>query len=906
MNKKIVFILAAIVPVLLFAIFINNTFATLKHHNIQMNLANDETQVQKIEAEITQRLVRSERDLAFLLTYFNQIKPTKGHENFSESIQPQLVEILPAFSKANPLYQKILIIDDSGSEISFDRDTESFSTERKNKAEIDYFKEAAEHKLGNAHMFFEGKSLTIARPIQDESGVLQGVLSFSLDSEDLIEALYPEDFKNKKIMVVADNGEYLINSKPGSREFSLDYSPEVFTQVRTIQSGYLELEKNKILTFMPVQLDDLQWFLLIENDKEILNHEITVLEWQLKGLFAIVFLFIAILIALRFAAVRRELQAEQLRQSNDELEILNAQLVENQTALEEQTAVVEELNALLEEDVVRIEEQKDLLNAITDSIKWGIAFTDPSNETLFINKLWRKYFPNYSPSAENLCGFGQYTDAKELIDSMVVGTENSEDVYRKLLESLGNFKDSYRLELIQTESHRHLRVKSLPCLAKNGRVIGRILVCSDITRYKEIDRLKSELISTVSHELRTPMSSIMGFSELLLTRELSQERARKYIEIIHNQAHRLTQLISDFLDIQRIQSGKLVFNKERVSMDEVIHQALDLFEEKEGYHVIFRKETEREFAVEADFDKVVQVISNLLSNAIKYSPQGGEILVGLSVEKEVLKVEVTDHGLGIPSEALPKLFTKFFRVDNDDRRKIGGTGLGLAICKEIIVAHGGEIWVESTFGQGSSFYFTLPLLKDNPLVQRNSQSEVIQFVEKDKKPGLTQDGEDMILLVEDDHSFAQLMQEILHQEGYKTLNIDNGIDAIKAVKKRRFKMVILDIVLQGDLTGWDVLKALKADPHTASLPVIISSIYEHKKLQKDGIQEYLPKPFKPEDLLKVVKKVAQEELDSKMMMYSSKEIQEYVVTFLKEKGIKVKDCQLSEEILLITLDGENE
>lgn len=900
MKKRVLFIIAAIVPALLLAGFINSTFATLKHHNIEMGLANDEAQIQKIEANIIERFSNFERDLAFLMIYVNPFEDNESNLDLLESIQPRLEEVLPSFYLANPMYQKISILDQNGQEISFKNGEKGFTREFKDKVDSDYFKGATAHKSGNAHVSFEGDSLNISCPIFDTLGNLEGVLVLNLRKEDLVNELFSSVVNEEKVMLIEDTGEYLLTLNPGAKNFSSDYSSEMFSEIMSLQSGYLELGENTVLTFNPVQLDDHKWFLLIENNKEILNQEITTLEWQLKILIALVFASIAALIALRFASYRKEFQAEQLRQNNDELENLNAQLIEKQTALEEQTAVVEELNALLEEDLVRIEEQKDLLKAITDSIKWGIALTNSSNETVFVNKLWGKYFPHYDPSDTNPCGFGHFTDAETLIETMMVGTENSGEAHHKLKESLGNFQESYRIELVQFKPvKRHLRVKSLPCIAKDGHVIGRLIVCSDISRYKEIDRLKSELISTVSHELRTPMSSIMGFSELLLTRDLSQERARKYIEIIYNQADRLTHLISDFLDIQRMQSGKLMFNKERISIDEVIPQAFDLFKASQTHQILYTKEANG-LVVEADVSKILQVMSNLLSNAIKYSPQGGEVIVRVTVQEGKLKVGVTDKGLGIPSEALPKLFAKFFRVDNDDRREIGGTGLGLAICQEIIQAHGGEIWAESTFGQGSSFYFTLPLIEDTSSIKDNTLIK-----NSLTKPVPTSSIDDAILLVEDDQNFVQLMQEILHEAGFKTLSVDNGKDALELIKKTKCKILILDIVLQGDLTGWDVLKALKGDPETANIPVIISSIDEHKESYSEGIREYLTKPFKPKDLLKVVQKVSKEELDAKMMMHNDKGLQDYVVTVLNNKGIKVKDCQLSDEILMITLDGEN-
>jgi PAS domain S-box-containing protein len=246
-------------------------------------------------------------------------------------------------------------------------------------------------------------------------------------------------------------------------------------------------------------------------------------------------------------------------------------------------------------------------------------------------------------------------------------------------------------------------------LLNDPAVRGIVVNSRDITERKEVERLKDELVSTVSHELRTPLTSLRGFSELMLKKEFSLEQRQKFLSIIHNESTRLTNLINDFLDLQRMESGQQSYEFTTVSLDTLMHEIATIFVPQNGLHhlqVLFSGEAPQ---VRADADRLRQVLSNLLSNAVKYSPKGGQITLGARQEGAEVIAWVTDQGVGIPEQALPRLFTKFFRVDNRDTRTIGGTGLGLALAKQIVEAHGGRIWVESTEGQGSTFFFTLPL-----------------------------------------------------------------------------------------------------------------------------------------------------------------------------------------------------
>ncbi len=246
---------------------------------------------------------------------------------------------------------------------------------------------------------------------------------------------------------------------------------------------------------------------------------------------------------------------------------------------------------------------------------------------------------------------------------------------------------------------------------KHGNITGVLSSGEDITLRMEIDRMKSEFVSTVSHEIRTPLTVILGLAQLLLSKEaMEMEKAKKYYRTMYNESKRLSDLVNDFLDIQRMESGKQVFFKENISIVDVIDDVMELYETNSTHTILVDMDQIEYPPLYADFQKIKQLFTNLISNAMKYSPEGSKIRVKVRENGHSVKVTVKDYGLGIPSDCIPNLFEKFYRVDNSDHRKVGGTGLGLAICKEIIDAHGGTIAVSSELGKGSEFYFTLPIL----------------------------------------------------------------------------------------------------------------------------------------------------------------------------------------------------
>ncbi|HEB13534.1 MAG TPA: PAS domain S-box protein, partial [candidate division CPR3 bacterium] len=238
-------------------------------------------------------------------------------------------------------------------------------------------------------------------------------------------------------------------------------------------------------------------------------------------------------------------------------------------------------------------------------------------------------------------------------------------------------------------------------------------------RLKELDRMKSEFLSTAAHELRTPLTSILGFSEILLKRKLDEERKNRFLKIINEESLSLSALINDLLDLSRIESGRgFKITKAPIEIGGIILENVDIFQEQTDKHTFKVNLPDDLVKIEADKDKINQVMENLISNALKFSPEGGEITVSMKETKDEVKVSVSDNGMGIPEKDLSHVFEKFYRAENASSEAIGGTGLGLAIVKYIVESHGGKIWVESKLAKGSTFSFVLSVRSKRLRIRR--------------------------------------------------------------------------------------------------------------------------------------------------------------------------------------------
>ena len=376
-----------------------------------------------------------------------------------------------------------------------------------------------------------------------------------------------------------------------------------------------------------------------------------------------------------------------------------------------------EIRRLNDMNLNKIINEKNKTQTILRNIVDGVIVTDTDLRILVINNVAENWFGVMEKTALNK-PISHVIHNQTLIDFLQQGAyeEDSGEVSIELkLKNPDTWKDIY------------LQARAAKVVGEQNAVIGIVTILRDITREKEIDRMKTELVSMVAHELRSPLTSISGFSELLLDDDVTKDQAEEYASIILKESNRLSDLINKFLDISKIEAGKSQVKKAPIQVLEIIDKVLDVNlhqAEKKNIAVSIKSSPDLPMAC-GDRDMIEQVIMNLFSNAVKYSPQNAAVEIRTRELPGDILVEVVDTGYGISEQALPRIFDKFYRAaDTDAVREVSGTGLGLALVKEIIDLHGGRIDVKSELGKGSNFSFTIPKYERTPENGQDASIEV--------------------------------------------------------------------------------------------------------------------------------------------------------------------------------------
>ena len=387
-------------------------------------------------------------------------------------------------------------------------------------------------------------------------------------------------------------------------------------------------------------------------------------------------------------------------------------------------------------------------------------------------------------------------------------------------------------------------VNATPIRSDDGEVTSVVTTMQDITALEELERLRAEFLAMVSHELRTPLTSVKGSITTLLDppSPLNPAEMRQFFRIIDSQVDRMHVLISDLLDVARIETGTLAVSPEPTDVALLAGEACNGFRSGGGRHDIDLDLARDLPWVMADRLRMVQVLGNLLTNAAKHSPESSTISVSAVGEGVHVMVSVSDRGRGIPAESLPHLFRKFSRLESQEQG--GDTGLGLAICKGIVEAHGGRIWAESDGpGLGARFTFTLPTVEAAGYVSPAGRSQ--PSTRSSRRRGAEQVP---ILAVDDDPQALRYVRDALVRSGYEPLLTADPEEALRIVAEERPRLVLLDLVLPGT-DGIDLMKAIA---ETTDAPVIFLSAYGQDKLVArafdNGAADYVVKPFSPTEL----------------------------------------------------------
>jgi two-component system, OmpR family, sensor histidine kinase VicK len=351
------------------------------------------------------------------------------------------------------------------------------------------------------------------------------------------------------------------------------------------------------------------------------------------------------------------------------------------------------LTKKLQEAQAMTEGERRKLSSVLSYMTDGVIATDRKGRVILINE----------PAAEMLNVSRETVLSQPIVSLLDLDDTNT---FEDLLEE----NDSIILDY-STNTERYILRANLSVIQKEtGFVNGLICVLHDITEQEKIDAERREFVANVSHELRTPLTTMRSYLEALADGAWQDEEiAPNFLEVTRTETERMIRLVNDLLTLSKMDSTDYRMKMEWVNFVDFFNRIIDRFEVAKNQNVTFkRKLPEHAIFVEADEDKMTQVLYNVISNALKYSPEGGQVTFSIKEKQDTIVVSISDQGMGIPKESIGKIFDRFYRVDKARTRKMGGTGLGLAIAKEIVIGHGGNIWATSQEGKGTTISFSLP------------------------------------------------------------------------------------------------------------------------------------------------------------------------------------------------------
>ncbi|HWQ66873.1 MAG TPA: ATP-binding protein [Methanospirillum sp.] len=383
---------------------------------------------------------------------------------------------------------------------------------------------------------------------------------------------------------------------------------------------------------------------------------------------------------------------------------------------------------------------------------------------------------------------------------------------------------------------------------------------------RQMDHIKSQFISIASHELRTPLIAIKGYLDLLLKDKNGNlnDDQKRMLGIVTRNTSRLARIITDILDISRIEENRLVLIRDLFSISDVIREVAEEQQtsiERRKHQLIVELSSDIP-EVFGDRDRIYQVFINLLGNAIKYTPDGGIITIRAQGDGDIIHCSVSDTGIGIRTEDIGKIFSRFYQASDvithrsgKDEFLAGGTGLGLSIVKGIVEAHGGEITVESEYGKGTTFSIILPGSKepksDNRPDDSHQMYQAVTFGSGQEQRVMTRL---TILIIDDESDTLTLMQDLL-AERFVVLTALSGATGMKRTFAERPDLILLDAYMPG-ISGFDVCKILKRNQSVSNIPIIIFTAgaqeQDRKAAQEAGADGYITKPFRPEDLYRII------------------------------------------------------
>ena len=373
-----------------------------------------------------------------------------------------------------------------------------------------------------------------------------------------------------------------------------------------------------------------------------------------------------------------------------------------------------------EESRKSVEEEKEKTETIITNFTDGLLVFNKDNIVDLINPQAKKFF-NIESSKDIIGKSLEELKGNQKIEKFIEALLESPDFNESTILD----EEEFRRE-VKDEKGRIIEVTTVPII-KEGRKIITLGVLHDITREKMIEAMKSEFVSVAAHQLRTPLSAIKWTMKMLLDGDLGElnEGQLQLTEKAYLSNDRMVNLVNDLLNVSRIEEGRYLYKPSHISFNEIVDPLLENYKDeikRRGINFKIDKPEEGLPKVAVDTEKITLVVQNFIENAMKYTSKEGNIAFSATYDENEIKISVKDSGVGIPKDQQKRLFSKFFRAENVIRMETEGSGLGLFICKNIVEAHQGKIWFESEENKGSTFYFTLPVIK--------TKKEFEQFLKK--------------------------------------------------------------------------------------------------------------------------------------------------------------------------------
>jgi two-component system phosphate regulon sensor histidine kinase PhoR len=362
---------------------------------------------------------------------------------------------------------------------------------------------------------------------------------------------------------------------------------------------------------------------------------------------------------------------------------------------------IDEMAIQLKSRIEEVATEKDTFQTILSGMVEGVLWVDERGRILLVNEALRNLLSLSSDvSGRTPLEVIRNAELEEALQKVI--REGGREILELSLPPMGEKTLEVNVVGLTSSSQTSDQTK--------GKLGGAIAVFHDITRLKRLEKVRQDFVANVSHELRTPLTTIKGYVETLLDGAIHEDKAVPFLQVVRRHADRLEKILEDLLILAKVETKTFSPKRERVLLGNVIEHAVELVKEsaeKKGISIV-RDEISSTLFVHGEQGYLEQVFVNLLDNAIKYGRQGGRIRVFVAErDQNEIQISVEDDGIGIPTEDLPRVFERFYRVDKGRSKELGGTGLGLSIVRHIVQTHGGKVWAESQAGKGSTFHFTL-------------------------------------------------------------------------------------------------------------------------------------------------------------------------------------------------------